>query len=154
MDPVRLSPGSAAHRPRVLSVGRQSPVPVLVQQGQGSDLAGRGDLGCRRKNCAESDSDVQSRGEGAGDQARADLYERAREKSERQVQMTARMRGHPRASGAPEIFPTGCGKTTQLNVAAGLLHPASGTVTVLGAPLAGINSPAGDMFQTEALTPW
>src|SRR5258708_24321377 len=104
MDPVRLSPGSAAHRPRVLSVGRQSPVPVLVQQGQGSDLAGRGDLVCRLLLEKKNDSDVQSRGEGAGDQARADLYERVREKSERQVQMTARIRGHPRASGDPEIF--------------------------------------------------
>ena len=52
------------------------------------------------------------------------------------------------------VGPTGCGKTTLLNVAAGLLEPSSGTVTVLGQPLGGINTHAGYMFQTEALMPW
>lgn len=52
------------------------------------------------------------------------------------------------------VGPTGCGKTTLLNVAAGLLQPSAGAVTVFGTPLAGINSRAGYMFQSEALMPW
>src|SRR5438552_4365583 len=52
------------------------------------------------------------------------------------------------------VGPTGCGKTTLLNVAAGLLKPSNGTVTVLGRALDGINTRAGYMFQTEALMPW
>src|SRR5947209_5510276 len=52
------------------------------------------------------------------------------------------------------VGPTGCGKTTLLNVAAGLLKPSAGTVTVLGRSLDGINTQAGYMFQTEALMPW
>src|SRR2546422_1371957 len=52
------------------------------------------------------------------------------------------------------VGPTGCGKTTLLNVAAGLLKPSTGAVTVLGHSLGGINTHAGYMFQTEALMPW
>src|SRR5258708_57413 len=52
------------------------------------------------------------------------------------------------------VGPTGCGKTTLLNVAAGLLKPSTGTVTVLGRSLGGINTRAGYMFQSEALMPW
>jgi NitT/TauT family transport system ATP-binding protein len=52
------------------------------------------------------------------------------------------------------VGPTGCGKSTLLNVAAGLLAPSSGTVTVFGAPLDGINTRAGYMFQSESLMPW
>ncbi|MDZ4400543.1 ATP-binding cassette domain-containing protein, partial [Hydrogenophaga sp.] len=47
------------------------------------------------------------------------------------------------------VGPTGCGKSTLLNVAAGLLSPSTGTVKVFGEPLAGINTRAGYMFQTE-----
>jgi NitT/TauT family transport system ATP-binding protein len=52
------------------------------------------------------------------------------------------------------VGPTGCGKTTLLNVAAGLLQPSSGTVRVLGEPLSNLNRHAGYMFQAEALMPW
>jgi NitT/TauT family transport system ATP-binding protein len=52
------------------------------------------------------------------------------------------------------VGPTGCGKSTLLNVAAGLLEPSAGTVRVHGAPLAGVNSQAGYLFQQEALMPW
>jgi NitT/TauT family transport system ATP-binding protein len=52
------------------------------------------------------------------------------------------------------VGPTGCGKSTLLNVAAGLLAPSTGTVSVFGQPLAGINTRAGYMFQTESLMPW
>jgi NitT/TauT family transport system ATP-binding protein len=52
------------------------------------------------------------------------------------------------------VGPTGCGKSTLLNVAAGLLEPSAGTVRVHGAPLSGVNSRAGYLFQQEALMPW
>ncbi len=52
------------------------------------------------------------------------------------------------------VGPTGCGKSTILNVAAGLLAATAGEVSVFGTPLAGINSHAGYMFQAEALLPW
>jgi len=52
------------------------------------------------------------------------------------------------------VGPTGCGKSTLLNVSAGLLAPSTGTVRVFGAPLEGINTRAGYMFQAEALMPW
>jgi NitT/TauT family transport system ATP-binding protein len=52
------------------------------------------------------------------------------------------------------VGPTGCGKSTLLNVGAGLLAPSSGTVAVFGAPLAGINTRAGYMFQSDSLMPW
>jgi NitT/TauT family transport system ATP-binding protein len=52
------------------------------------------------------------------------------------------------------VGPTGCGKSTLLNIGAGLLEPSSGEVKVFGTPLAGINTRAGYMFQTEALMPW
>ena len=52
------------------------------------------------------------------------------------------------------VGPTGCGKSTLLNVGAGLLSPSSGCVSVFGAPLQGINTRAGYMFQSESLMPW
>ncbi len=52
------------------------------------------------------------------------------------------------------VGPTGCGKSTLLNVGAGLLAPSTGTVQVFGAPLTGINTRAGYMFQSESLMPW
>ncbi len=52
------------------------------------------------------------------------------------------------------VGPTGCGKSTFLNLAAGLLRPTTGTIQSFGAPLAGINPGAGYMFQADALMPW
>src|SRR5262252_10907421 len=52
------------------------------------------------------------------------------------------------------VGPTGCGKTTLLNVAAGLLEPSAGSVEVFGSRLVGLNRSAGYMFQAEALMPW
>jgi NitT/TauT family transport system ATP-binding protein len=52
------------------------------------------------------------------------------------------------------VGPTGCGKSTLLNVAAGLLPPTTGAVSILGAPLSGLNRNAGYLFQADALFPW
>src|SRR5439155_2787447 len=182
MDPVRFSPGRAPYGSRILSARRQGAVPVLVQQGEGSHLAGRSHLGYRRENRAQSHTDLQSRSEGKGNQTRAHLYKRVRQEGEREVQVTAasalaleniactfasREAASQRYTAVRDttlrvaegefvsvVGPTGCGKTTLLNVAAGLLQPSAGAVTVFGTRLAGINSRAGYMFQTEALMPW
>jgi NitT/TauT family transport system ATP-binding protein len=52
------------------------------------------------------------------------------------------------------VGPTGCGKTTLLNVAAGLFAPTSGSVDIFAGPLTGLNRAAGYLFQAEALFPW
>ena len=52
------------------------------------------------------------------------------------------------------VGPTGCGKSTILNAAAGLLQPTAGHVTVYGTPLKGLNRAAGYLFQQDALMPW
>lgn len=52
------------------------------------------------------------------------------------------------------VGPTGCGKSTLLNATAGLLTPSAGSVSIFGAPLAGLNRRAGYLFQAEALFPW
>jgi len=52
------------------------------------------------------------------------------------------------------VGPTGCDKSTLLNVAVGLLQPSAGRIRVFGEPLAGLNRKAGYLFQTEALMPW
>ena len=52
------------------------------------------------------------------------------------------------------VGPTGCGKSTLLNASAGLLKPSDGKVEIFGAPLHGLNSRAGYLFQQDALMPW
>jgi NitT/TauT family transport system ATP-binding protein len=52
------------------------------------------------------------------------------------------------------VGPTGCGKTTLLNVAAGLMAPSAGRVSVFATELVGLNRSAGYLFQADALMPW
>ncbi len=52
------------------------------------------------------------------------------------------------------VGPTGCGKSTLLNAAAGLLQPSTGTVSIFGRRLSGLNGQAGYLFQADALMPW
>src|SRR5450830_269434 len=52
------------------------------------------------------------------------------------------------------VGPTGCGKSTILNLVTGLLPAAQGQVNVFGKKLAGLNSESGYMLQQEALLPW
>jgi NitT/TauT family transport system ATP-binding protein len=52
------------------------------------------------------------------------------------------------------VGPTGCGKTTLLNAAAGLLAPAAGEVCIFGMRLNGLNRRAGYLFQQDAVMPW
>jgi len=53
------------------------------------------------------------------------------------------------------VGPTGCGKSTILNVTAGLIKPSKGSASIFGAPLVGgMNPQSGYLFQSEALMPW
>ena len=52
------------------------------------------------------------------------------------------------------VGPTGCGKSTILNIVTGLLKPAAGEVVVFGEPLRGLNDRSGYMLQQEAILPW
>ena len=52
------------------------------------------------------------------------------------------------------VGPSGCGKSTILNVITGLLHPRSGTVSLSGQPLRGLNRKVGYMLQQDGLLPW
>jgi len=52
------------------------------------------------------------------------------------------------------VGPSGCCKSTLLNIAAGLLAPTAGSVRVDGTPLGGVNRHATYMFQQDALLPW
>jgi NitT/TauT family transport system ATP-binding protein len=52
------------------------------------------------------------------------------------------------------VGPTGSGKSTTLNLIAGLDTPSRGQVLVLGQPVAGPNAGVGYMFQTDAVFPW
>ncbi|MEO7938110.1 MAG: ABC transporter ATP-binding protein [Burkholderiaceae bacterium] len=52
------------------------------------------------------------------------------------------------------VGPTGCGKSTTLNLVTGLARPSAGEVRVMGAPVTGIDPRIGFTFQTDALFPW
>jgi len=52
------------------------------------------------------------------------------------------------------VGPTGCGKSTTLNLVTGLARPSAGEVRVMGAPVNGIDPRVGFVFQTDALFPW
>jgi NitT/TauT family transport system ATP-binding protein len=52
------------------------------------------------------------------------------------------------------VGPTGCGKSSILNVVAGLLKPAAGSVFTGGREQRSINREAVYMFQQDALLPW
>ena len=52
------------------------------------------------------------------------------------------------------VGPTGCGKSTTLNLITGLGRPSSGQVRLMGAPVQGIDPRIGFVFQTDALFPW
>jgi NitT/TauT family transport system ATP-binding protein len=52
------------------------------------------------------------------------------------------------------VGPTGCGKSSLLNLVAGLLPPAQGRVETGGRPVTTVNRECGYMFQVDALLPW
>jgi NitT/TauT family transport system ATP-binding protein len=52
------------------------------------------------------------------------------------------------------VGPTGCGKSTTLNLIAGLTRPTSGDVLLHGKPVVGIDPRVGFVFQADALFPW
>ena len=52
------------------------------------------------------------------------------------------------------IGPTGCGKTTILNMVAGFTTPSTGQVLVDGIEVEGPNPQRGFMFQRPTLLPW
>ena len=52
------------------------------------------------------------------------------------------------------VGPTGCGKSTTLNLVTSLLRPTTGEVRVMGQPVTGISRDIGFVFQADALFPW
>ena len=52
------------------------------------------------------------------------------------------------------VGPTGCGKSTILSLAAGLLRPTSGRILSFNAPLERLNRQAAYLFQQDVLLPW
>ncbi|MFG5780229.1 ABC transporter ATP-binding protein [Comamonas sp. J-3] len=52
------------------------------------------------------------------------------------------------------VGPTGCGKSTTLNMITGLLKPTVGHVQVMGQPVTGIDPRIGFVFQADAVFPW
>jgi NitT/TauT family transport system ATP-binding protein len=60
----------------------------------------------------------------------------------------------PRGQFVAIVGPTGCGKSSLLNLVSGLLKPSAGTIRVAGRELLSINRDAAYMFQNDALLPW
>ena len=52
------------------------------------------------------------------------------------------------------VGPTGCGKSTTLNMVTGLLRPTVGEVRVMGQLVTGIDPRIGFVFQADAVFPW
>lgn len=52
------------------------------------------------------------------------------------------------------VGPTGCGKSTTLNLITGLAKPSAGDVRLMGQSVNGIDPNIGFVFQTDALFPW
>ncbi|MBX9869375.1 MAG: ABC transporter ATP-binding protein [Burkholderiaceae bacterium] len=52
------------------------------------------------------------------------------------------------------VGPTGCGKSTTLGMITGLNPPSTGSVTVFGKPVTGIDPNIGFVFQADAVFPW
>ncbi len=52
------------------------------------------------------------------------------------------------------VGPTGCGKSTTLNLITGINKASTGEVRVMGKPVDGIDPRIGFVFQTDALFPW
>jgi len=52
------------------------------------------------------------------------------------------------------VGPTGCGKSTTLNLITGLLRPTVGEVRVMGRPVEKIDPRIGFVFQADAVFPW
>ncbi|WP_431511755.1 ABC transporter ATP-binding protein [Variovorax sp. DAIF25] len=52
------------------------------------------------------------------------------------------------------VGPTGCGKSTTLNMITGLLKPTVGHVRVMGQPVTGVDPRIGFVFQADAVFPW
>ena len=60
----------------------------------------------------------------------------------------------PRGQFVALVGPTGCGKSSLLNLVAGLLKPSAGTVCCEGRAVESTNRNAAYMFQSDALLPW
>ena len=52
------------------------------------------------------------------------------------------------------VGPTGCGKSTTLNLVTGLAPPSAGEVRLMGHPVNGVDPDIGFVFQSDALFPW
>jgi NitT/TauT family transport system ATP-binding protein len=60
----------------------------------------------------------------------------------------------PRGQFLAVVGPTGCGKSSVLNMVAGLLAPTSGSVRTGAKQVDGVNRDCAYMFQADALLPW